>query len=155
MGFLLRVIFVATFIFVGTLLFTEPASASRGVPDKILCDTADPNTPGRGVDNGLTTPGVVTSIGILGSRCIEAGNTFETNPIVIFLTSLLTIFAGGVGLVVVGGVMWGGFLYMTARGNAAQTQKATMTIVGASIGLLLFIFMFALLNFIVPGGILG
>lgn len=69
------------------------------------------------------------------------------------LTAILRFFAIGVGIAVTIGIVWGGLMFMTARGNSGQTQKAISIIVNAVIGLLLFIFMYAIINFLVPGGL--
>lgn len=99
-------------------------------------------------------PGVSTSFSFFGGkRCIEIGNTFLTNPITQVLLAFVGFLAGGVVIAVTGGFVWGGFLYMTARGNSAQTEKAISVITHAALGLVLFIFMFAILNFIIPGGV--
>ncbi|HSE29101.1 MAG TPA: hypothetical protein VLA77_00770 [Candidatus Saccharimonadales bacterium] len=119
------------------------AALANPIPQNLRCTTSSGEQ------------GIKTSIALVGERCIENGSTFQTNPIVQVLVAVLALFAGGVGLVVVGGIVWGGFLYMTARGNSSQTQQAITVIINACVGLLLFIFMFAILNFIIPGGILG
>lgn len=86
---------------------------------------------------------------------INQGGTIDQNPIMTFLKGILQFLVAGVGLVVVGGIIYGGFLYMTARGNSSQVQKGQEVIRNAIIGLLLYIFMFAILNFLIPGGILN
>jgi hypothetical protein len=75
------------------------------------------------------------------------------NPIINILKGFAQFLAVGVGLAVVGGIIFGGFTYMTARADAGQTQKGEEIIRNAIIGLLLYIFMFALLNWVIPGGI--
>lgn len=65
------------------------------------------------------------------------------------------LLAGIVGIAVVGGITWGGILYTTSNGNASKAQQGITTIVNSVIGLLLFIFLFALANFLVPGGVIG
>lgn len=64
------------------------------------------------------------------------------------------LLAGIVGIAVVGGITWGGILYTTSNGNASKAQQGITTIVNSVIGLLLFIFLFALANFLVPGGVI-
>jgi hypothetical protein len=44
-------------------------------------------------------------------------------------------------------------MYITARANAAQVQKGQDMIINSVIGLFLFIFMYAILQFIIPGGV--
>lgn len=70
------------------------------------------------------------------------------------ISMVFKLLAGVVGVAVVGGIAWGGMLYTTSNGNASKAQAGVTTIVNSVIGLLLFIFMFALTNYIVPGGIL-
>lgn len=70
------------------------------------------------------------------------------------LGTIFKLLAGIVGVAVVGGIAWGGMLYTTSNGNSAKAQQGITTIVNAIIGLFLFIFLFALTNFLVPGGIL-
>lgn len=84
----------------------------------------------------------------------ESGNV-EQNPIYIYLRYILIFLAGGVGIAVVGGIVYGSYMYITARSSAAQTEKGQNIIINSVIGLLMFIFMYAILQFIIPGGIFG
>lgn len=91
-----------------------------------------------------------------GTKCIpinERSTDLAENPIFFYLRGILMFMAGGVGLAVVGGIVYGAYMYITARGNAAQTQNGQNIIINAIVGLLLFIFMFAILQFLIPGGI--
>jgi hypothetical protein len=97
--------------------------------------------------------GVKTAIGVGGQTCIPIGGpSLETNPIMIYLFGFLRILSGLVALATVGGFVYGGVLYITARANAGQVEKAKLVMINATIGLLLFIFMYAILNFLIPGG---
>lgn len=89
-------------------------------------------------------------------NCIkaDAGGDVQQNIIVVWLVAILKFLAGGVGIAVVGGIVWGGILRLTARDNAAQAQKSNTVITNSVIALIMFILMFAILNFIIPGGIL-
>lgn len=58
------------------------------------------------------------------------------------------------GIVFVVSIMISGFQYMTARDNAGQIQKAKSRIISTLIALAIYVFMYALLNFLIPGGIL-
>jgi hypothetical protein len=91
-----------------------------------------------------------------GTKCIpinERTTVLTQNPIFFYLRNILIFLAGGVGLAVVGGIIAGAYMYITARGNAGQTQQGQNIIINSIIGLLLFIFMYAILQFIIPGGI--
>jgi archaellum component FlaF (FlaF/FlaG flagellin family) len=57
------------------------------------------------------------------------------------------------GIALVASMMIAGYIYMTARDNAGQVEKAKSRIVQTLFALILFIFMYALLNFLIPGGL--
>ncbi len=76
------------------------------------------------------------------------------NAIYTWLLYLIRFLSISVGIAVVGGIVWGGIIYLTARDNTAQTQKSIHIIGNAIVGLLLYLLMFAILNFLIPGGIL-
>lgn len=91
-----------------------------------------------------------------GTYCVpinENSAALQDNPIFFYLRYFLMFLAGGVGLAVVGGIVAGAYLYITARANASQVQQGQTMITNSVIGLLLFIFMYAILQFIIPGGV--
>lgn len=75
------------------------------------------------------------------------------NPIYKLLLAALKFLGVGVGIAVVGGISYGAFLIVSSNANAGQTQQGVSIIVNAFIGLLLYIFLFAIINFLVPGGL--
>ena len=88
------------------------------------------------------------------SICDSASKTgkLEDSSIWLLLIFALNIMTAGVGIVSVGAIAYAGFLYATAQGSSEQTKKALDMIRNTAIGLLLFAVMFALVNFLVPGG---
>lgn len=90
-------------------------------------------------------------------NCISkgSGTDIQENIIVVWLKVILKFLAGGVGIAVVGGIVYGGILRQTAQGNAAQAQKSNTVIINSVIALILFILMYAILNWVIPGGILS
>lgn len=90
------------------------------------------------------------------SICGSAGEgDLESSGVWKLLLLGLNILTAGVGVVAVGAIAYAGFLYTTAQSNAEQTKKALEMIRNTAIGLLLFAFMFAIINFLVPGGVFG
>ena len=69
------------------------------------------------------------------------------------VVTVINFLAIGVGIAVVGGIVWGSLWYTTANGNAGQAQQGISIIVNSILGLVLFLFMWALINFLVPGGL--
>jgi hypothetical protein len=117
--------------------FTAPASAQT-----------DQKTVKCGTDQ------VAVGVSINGNNCVDKGTTLETNVIVVWLSNIIKFLTVGVGIAATGGVVYGGFLYLTAQGNAGKTQKGVATIINALIGVALYALAFAIINFLVPGGVL-
>ncbi len=84
-------------------------------------------------------------------------NTNDSKPADFFkdiLSQALKILTAGVGIVAVGGIVYGAILYASARDSASQTQQAIGIIRNTAIGILLYVFMVAILSWLVPGGVL-
>ena len=100
---------------------------------------------------------IETSFAFGGKKCFpkESQNGSATNPIMVGLLEIFNFLAVGVGVAVTGGIIYGAIRYITSNGNASQSQQGVTVIVNSVIGLLLFIFMYAILNYLVPGGLFG
>lgn len=68
----------------------------------------------------------------------------------IWVINILTV---GVGVAAVAAIAFAGFLYTTARDDPGQTKKAIEMIRNTVIGLVVYIFMYAGLQYLIPGGI--
>lgn len=88
-------------------------------------------------------------IGCIGADYDGPG---DLNPIVDMMFALLRFISAGVGLVVIGSIIWAGIHYSTSRGNPQQAEAAIKRVANSITALLLYIFAFALLNYVVPGG---
>lgn len=82
-------------------------------------------------------------------KCNDRGGGSVVN----LLIDIVNFLAVGVGILVVGGIVWGGSIYASSNGDSSKVQQAKTIIVNAIVGLLLFIFMYALINYMVPGGL--
>lgn len=71
------------------------------------------------------------------------------------IATILQLLAGLVGVAVVIGIAWGGLLYTASNGDSSKAQQGITVIVNSIIGLFVFIFLFAITNYIVPGGVFG
>lgn len=102
--------------------------------------------------------GVWLAIAVNGQHCFAnppAGVSIDVtqNIIFIYLKGIIKFLTGGAGVLSVGGVVWGGIMYSTARGNPGQVQKAVKIILNSLIALLLFFLLAAIFNYIIPGGL--
>lgn len=89
---------------------------------------------------------------IIKINCKDDG-TLQNNGIWQLLLLLINILTAGVGVLAVGGIVYGAILYTTAEDKADQVKKATDIITNVIIGLVLFALMWAGLNYLVPGGV--
>lgn len=90
----------------------------------------------------------------------EAGeNTVTLNSdncqVVKYLVIAINFLTAAAGIAIVAGMVYGGYLYLTARDNPGQVQAGRQRIVWALIALLILIFGYAGLQWLVPGGVLN
>lgn len=88
-------------------------------------------------------------------QCDEdnSGKDINNNGVWALLMMILNIMTAGVGIIAVGGIVYGAILYTTAEDKADQVKQATNIITNVVIGLILFALMWVGLNFIIPGGV--
>lgn len=95
---------------------------------------------------------VQTSI-LGGGGCIEidqnGGNIFK------ILNTILTILTYGVGIAGTLGIVISGIQYLTAKDNEQQMVKAKSRLINIVIGLAAYAFMWAFLQWLIPGGLLN
>lgn len=92
---------------------------------------------------------IQTSIKFEDKLCNAGG----ASPITAILITIINFMAGGVGAAVIVGIIVGGFLYMTSDGEEAKAKQGRQVIANSIIGAVLFLFMFAAVQFLVPGGV--
>ena len=81
--------------------------------------------------------------------CEGAGSTAIIN----IIKQVIKILTAGVGVAAFGAVVYGAFLYTTSEGSPDKVKKAREVWMNTVIGLLMFAFMVAITNFIIPGGV--
>lgn len=107
----------------------------------------------------------VTDTGGTGGKCgggndqvntiMDIGCRGRGNPIVDMLFAIIRILSIGVGVVVIGSVIFAGIQYVTSAGDPQNTAKAIERIRNTVIALVLYIFAYALLNWLIPAGLLN
>ncbi len=73
------------------------------------------------------------------------------NPITDMLFGIIRFLSNGIGLVIIVSLVWAGIQYSMARGIPQEAEKAQKRIQSTVGALLLFIFAYAIINYIVPG----
>ena len=79
-------------------------------------------------------------------QSFELQNPLKTTSIPVILGNVISMFLGIVGALALAAFVYGGVMYMTARGNTEQVKKAVDTIKSAVIGLLIIAFSYTLTN---------
>lgn len=75
------------------------------------------------------------------------------NPIADIGFAIIRFLSFGVGLVVVVSIILAGIQYTTSEGNPEKTMAAKFRIRDALVALVVYIFIFAILQYLIPGGI--
>lgn len=81
------------------------------------------------------------------------GSDVQNNGVWGILEIVLNIMTAGVGIVAVGALVYAAILYTSAGDKAAQVQQAIGMITNTVIGLVAFALMWALLQYLIPGGV--
>ena len=118
----------------------------------------DGNKSGGG--NGSTGGGGASSS---PHQCGSAGTFFDwgcsgADDSKIIVTTLITIsnwIALGAVVIVTFGIIYGAIIYATSAGDATKAKKGISIIRNAIIALMLYLLMWAILQYVVPGGLFG
>lgn len=84
---------------------------------------------------------------------IDCGNKEGESAIAHVLTTVIQIMTAGIGVLAIGAVAFGAVLYSSAAGEPAKIQKAYEVWRNTAIGVVLYIFLVAITNFLIPGGV--
>jgi hypothetical protein len=69
------------------------------------------------------------------------------------LMLVINVLTAGVAVIALGGIVYGSILYTSAGGSQEQVKKAMGIFTNVVIGIIAFAGMWALLNFLIPGGV--
>jgi hypothetical protein len=84
---------------------------------------------------------------------LDIGCSGEGNGIVDMTFAIIRFLSVGVGVVAVGSIIVGGIQYTTSNGSPEATAKAIGRISNTAIALLIYFLIFAILNWLIPGGV--
>ncbi|GAC1481311.1 MAG: hypothetical protein NVS1B7_1750 [Candidatus Saccharimonadales bacterium] len=147
---------------------TPPTSSSNPATGGATAGSTPPASSEQFKTNDYTGPHVCgnpkdkqvhisINLGCVGEKCLQNSSppvcTTEINPIVDAMYAILRFLSAGVGLLIVISVIIAGIQFTTSKGDPGATAKAIERVRSTVFALLLYIFAFALLNFLVPGGL--
>jgi hypothetical protein len=85
--------------------------------------------------------------------CNNSSSNIENQCIYKLAVAIVNILAAGVGIAVIGGIIYGSILYASSGGAPDRSKQGITIITNALIGLLAYFLMWSLINWLVPGGL--
>lgn len=116
------------------------------------------NNGNNGTNNnggGNNSTGDAGKCGTAKTNLISCTETDSVQVLGAILRQVIMILSILIGIAAVGGITYAAILYASATDNAGQTQKAIEIIRNIAIGLLAYGFMIAIINWLIPGGVIG
>jgi hypothetical protein len=86
---------------------------------------------------------------------VEIKNSGEGGAIVAYLKLILQLMSLLIGGIIMLAIVISGISYITSAGDPARIKSAKKWLFNAITALVLYMLMFAILNFLIPGGVLG
>lgn len=123
----------------------EDKNKGIGQSGKYICGTYDDQT--KNVHTSF-------NFGCLGTAYAKKHEgQVNMSPIMDLVLSFVRFMSIGVGIVIAISMIFSGLQYTMSEGNADATQKAKNRIRSAALGFVIYLFTFAILQFLIPGGI--
>ena len=123
------------FVAVGIISVAAPVASSVSAQEKT-----------EGLQCGILPKALCTAATEGDKDTIEETGTWK------LLNLVIVIMTAGAGILAIGGIIYGAVMYTTAGGNQEQVKKARGILTNVVIGIVAFAAMFALLQWLLPGG---
>ena len=111
------------------------------------------------IATGIAGSVFIPRIALAAARCGDAETSViscegnGSTAIINIIKQVIKILTAGIGVAAVGAVIYGAFLYTTSEGSPDKIKKAREVWTNTVIGIIMFAFMVAITNFIIPGGV--
>jgi len=148
---------IKTIVIVLSLLtpafFAAPALAQGTPPCAVQGNPANCGTGDTGIPISSDCQSTAAANGTVDSA--EVNNCLKSDPIITDINTVVDFLSAGVGVVVVGSLILGGIQYSMAGDSPDALSKAKKRITNSLLALVAFIFTFAFLQWLIPGGVFG
>jgi len=98
--------------------------------------------------SSVTNPDRDAIVNCTGGECLN------DNPIVVLTKLAINFLSALIGIIITGVIMFSGFMYITSHGDPNKAAEAKTRIRNAVIALAMYMFLFAGIQWLVPGGLL-
>lgn len=150
-------------IIASCLSLLAPATALAGPGDTCgdSCSTGAGQGPSGNTGSNSTTTSTTSSAGACKDTTDSTGKVtsatvnkcVDQTPIVKDLQNIVNFLAALVGVIVIGSLIFGGIQYTIAGDNSNLTGAAKKRIINSLVALAAFIFTYAFLQWLIPGGV--
>jgi hypothetical protein len=89
----------------------------------------------------------------IDKECDNINDPTRPCQMLVYLKNGINFLSAVAGIAITFSLIWAGYQYMTARANAGIVTAAKNRIIMTLVALLLYIFMYAILNWLIPGGL--
>lgn len=89
----------------------------------------------------------------IDTECDNIDDPSKPCQMLVYLKNGINFLSAVAGIAITFSLIWAGYQYMTARANAGIVTAAKNRIIMTLVALLLYIFMYAILNWLIPGGL--
>lgn len=84
----------------------------------------------------------------------QTDQEIKNNPIYARLQTVVNFLSAGVGIVITISVVIAGYQYIMSKGDPSKTKAAVDRLWNAGIAIFLYVFMYVIINWLIPGGTL-
>lgn len=141
------------------VLFVAPvyAQTSNNNVNNVFGNGAGGNSgTAQQTSNSSSGTGGQNNCGTTKTQLVSCGNAQTGVGTINSLISIgITVLSVMIGVVAVGGLAYAAILYASARDDQSQVSNARTIIRNIVIGIILYVFTIALINWLIPGGVIS
>lgn len=124
------------------------------MPTPVYATGDKPATQANPLENKSSSPSGLKCAVLPQFLCDASDESnLETSGTWLLLLFILRILTALIGVIAVAMFAWAGYMYATAGGDTGLVKQSKELMTNTAIGLILYLFVFSLLQFLVPGGI--
>jgi hypothetical protein len=118
----------------------------------VFSENTNSGASGGTTDSSLTATTAVPDEAVAGGNCKDIQHC---DLFVHYINPAINLLAAAVGIIVAISIIIGGLQYGSSAGDPQKASAAKNRIRNAIIALVTFLFLYAILNFLIPGGLLN
>ena len=146
---------VLVIILFGGMMFIVPSFNHNNSFKNIASNSSTAYQCGNATNGSGTAVKTSIDFGCNGDSCVNGKTqgycSSPHNGIIDLVFAIIRFLSDGVGIVVIASIVVGGIQYIASSGDPNNTNKAIGRIRSSIIALIIYIFAYAILNYLIPG----